>query len=574
MGEGSESRKTSGWQELRKLPAGAELAVLLDTRSLASLGIGELVDVAAAAKRLSTYYEAVGLAAADAVRCRFEAQAGGGADPDTGADRHVGGDLDDVGGGGLSRRASAVSLRKAKVELAAAIGETKHRVNSRLHLVRQLKRVLPQVWELVAAGRLDVYQAGEVIAEELAVVEDKTLLPAIEDKLVAELEQSVPADATRGDGVGLVGVNPTATRRFVRRLAAAAQPQVTEKRFQRGYAQRRVCTSAGETHGMGELWMSHSVDRIAGIGHRLGLLARALPADDPRSMEQRMADLAADILEGRVVADTPTSLLEDGAEPRLRAGAVRRRVQLNITVPIQTLFGLSEAPGETLTGEVVPAGLARTLAADPDSVWYRMLTDAGRFVELSTDSYTPTAAQARTVVARDRTCVGVGCTKPADACDLDHSRAHRGGGATREGNLGPACRGDHALKDNAGGCTLRQGRPGVFSWTYPSGHTYTTRATPYPQADWPALVAASESAQSPIPASAADITEGLALLQAKRQRDAAAEITRTRISVAEETVRFWRKWHGDDHETPDEDTIDYLGALEPSVREEFLSLVA
>lgn len=167
----------------------------------------------------------------------------------------------------------------------------------------------------------------------------------------------------------------------------------------------------------------------------------------------------------------------------MRATENRRRVQINVTVPIQTLMGHSNAPGETLSGDVVPASLVRQLAADPDSVWYRMLTDRGRFVELSTESYTPSAALKRSCTARDRTCVGVGCNHPADCCDLDHTHAWLQHGETKESNLGPGCKRHHNSKGNGGPFRLAQPQAGLFRWTYPSGHTHTTSADPYPEAD-------------------------------------------------------------------------------------------
>jgi hypothetical protein len=55
-------------------------------------------------------------------------------------------------------------------------------------------------------------------------------------------------------------------------------------------------------------------------------------------------------------------------------------------------MGLADEPGVLSGGTPVPASLARLIAQQPGSTWYRMLTDpAGRLVELSTRSYQPTA---------------------------------------------------------------------------------------------------------------------------------------------------------------------------------------
>ncbi|HET7326863.1 MAG TPA: DUF222 domain-containing protein [Nocardioidaceae bacterium] len=520
-----------GWPALRDRPPDAGLLALVESRSLASLDSGELVDVLAALKRLTIRCEALGLTAADTLRRQLAAE-----DPDLEADPS--GDPTD----------------HAATEVAAALAETRYRSSVRLHLVRRISTELPRVWGLVTAGRLDMYSA-EQIHSELSVVADKSLIPGLEAKIVAALHAATPSDAARASSFGLVGANPTRTRRLVRRLVAKAEPDATDEKFRRAYADRGLRTETDDTAGMGQLWLGHSIDRILGIGHRLGLIARSLPADDPRTMDQKVADVACDILEGKTVADSCTSLLEDGEDPRLRSTGARRRIQVNITVPIETVMGFSNAPGETLAGDIVPASLVRQLAADRDSVWYRMLTDRGRFVELSTHTYTPTAEQKRSTHARDRTCVGVGCNHPADSCDIDHTHAWADHGETREGNLGPGCRKHHNSKDNGGRFHLTQPEPGLFRWTYPSGHTYTTTADAYPESN----CAATMAPEWQIPASAADVTEGLQLLDHKRRREAAQRDWLTHRSILEQRLVIWRKDCGEAFEEPDDaGTDDHL----------------
>lgn len=46
------------------------------------------------------------------------------------------------------------------------------------------------------------------------------------------------------------------------------------------------------------------------------------------------------------------------------------------------------------------------------------------------------------------------------------------------GNLGPACRRHHRVKQ-APGWHLEQPQPGIMRWTTPSGRSYTTRPTIY-----------------------------------------------------------------------------------------------
>lgn len=43
-------------------------------------------------------------------------------------------------------------------------------------------------------------------------------------------------------------------------------------------------------------------------------------------------------------------------------------MQVNVTVPIQSLMGVSDDPGILPGGEPIPASLARQIASDPGSV--------------------------------------------------------------------------------------------------------------------------------------------------------------------------------------------------------------
>jgi hypothetical protein len=101
---------------------------------------------------------------------------------------------------------------------------------------------------------------------------------------------------------------------------------------------------------------------------------------------------------------------------------------------------------------------------------------------LGEPGYRPSARLRHLVAIRDRRCTAPWCRRPATACDHDHTipwQPGGHGGPTCLCNLGPACRRDHRTKQ-AEGWSLQQPWPGSFTWTAPSGRTYTTRPEPYP----------------------------------------------------------------------------------------------
>ncbi|MCD2197972.1 DUF222 domain-containing protein [Actinomycetospora endophytica] len=92
----------------------------------------------------------------------------------------------------------------------------------------------------------------------------------------------------------------------------------------------------------------------------------------------------------------------------------------------------------------------------------------------------PGAELARWVIARDRTCRGIGCNSQAVGADLDHTLAWDDGGQSTADDLGPLCQADHLFKhDPDSGWTLEQPEPGVFIWTSPTGTHHTKTPEPY-----------------------------------------------------------------------------------------------
>jgi hypothetical protein len=157
-------------------------------------------------------------------------------------------------------------------------------------------------------------------------------------------------------------------------------------------------------------------------------------------------------------------------------------VEVQVTVPADTLLGTSDQPGHLAGYGSIPAALARRIAHDPRAVWRRLLTDPvdGRLLDYGRTTYRPPVGLDDHIRARDVTCRFPGCQHPARRCDLDHTEAYPAG-PTSEHNLGALCRHHHRLKHETT-WTLEQ-HQGTFTWTSPTGRTYTR--APEPIADPP-----------------------------------------------------------------------------------------
>jgi len=231
--------------------------------------------------------------------------------------------------------------------------------------------------------------------------------------------------------------------------------------------------------GMAILTIASSVDQVARAEHRLTLAARQQrAAGDPRTVAQLKADLAIDLLTGTADATG------EGTGEAVPVPAYARPI-INVTVPIQTLLGIADEPATLSGGRVIPAGLARRIAAEPGAAWYRMLTDpAGQLLELSTRSYTPTAPIWRQVVAEQTSCYRPNCDRPATGCELDH-RVPWPAGPTSTTNLQPACKADHKAK-HAAGFSIEQTESGSLVLTTAAGFQHPAQPAEQPvSSHWP-----------------------------------------------------------------------------------------
>ena len=306
----------------------------------------------------------------------------------------------------VSPRFTLTPRQETAVEVAELWGLSEGRVRHELNVALFLDQHLPRVWELCLAGQLDAYRATLIADTVRHAISDPVALARIADRLAVFLDRHLTA-AHGLEGVpAVVGCTAKQLRNKLTYEISLLRPADAEERHRTAHAQRRVAGTE-LPDGMGHLAITSTLDQVRLAEHRLTLAARQLRQDgDPRTIDQLKSDLAIDLIVGRAEG-VPTP-------------AYARPI-VNVTVPIQTLMGIADAPGVLSGGTVVPAGLARAIASQPGATWYRMLTDpAGEMATLSTRSYRPTAPIWRHVVAEYASCFQPTCTKPATESELDH----------------------------------------------------------------------------------------------------------------------------------------------------------
>src|SRR5688572_4197675 len=335
-------------------------------------------------------------------------------------------------------------------ELAVMLRDQPYQVRCLLARSRRLASGLPTVWEAFQGGDLDADQIGAIDRVARRVTEAATL--------VAIDEQAVEAAQTRSP----------------KQLSVQLEPLAFEERHRRALAERRVTVVQG-ADGMGYVTGEVSAADAAAIDGMLAAMARSLGADDPRTEQQRRADLFADLLLGRLALDQPeddnehnetaeeSDWLEvenidadtgellgthlqpidtdgepigvpvDPATHRPPGGPrLARRPQkfrIGVVVPLASLLGATDASGELAdrSGFIPGAELKRLIAdaleADRgDHVLFtRLLTEnAGRLLDATELGRYPSALLAQAIKIRAGTCRFPTCTVPAARCDLDH----------------------------------------------------------------------------------------------------------------------------------------------------------
>ena len=187
-----------------------------------------------------------------------------------------------------------------------------------------------------------------------------------------------------------------------------------------------------------------------------------------------------------VPQDAPAGLRRFPAGPRVPAGPLVPTPPLtpavagsvNLTIPLQTLLGMSSQPGEVAgLGPLTPAATSGILAAARAGGaavrWCVTVTDhhgrpaghgcaagqpqqpnPGRWgfsltvqaLETGDCAHTRQSAADKPppklrhlIQARHRTCCFPGCGRPARLCELDHTLAYNAGGRTCQCNLAETC---------------------------------------------------------------------------------------------------------------------------------------
>ncbi|WP_290051833.1 DUF222 domain-containing protein [Amycolatopsis solani] len=284
----------------------------------------------------------------------------------------------------------------AASEVALALSITEHRARAIVSAASALIVRLPRMLNLMDDGRLDLYRAMKVT--------DATAW--------LSHEHVGAVDATLEDRIE--GRNATQVRRAATYAAAHADPEGAALRTEQKLVERRFVLHHQDT-GVTHLSVNNAPTEKATAAYaRIDKAARALKTpEEARSLDQLRADVAMDLL----LSGT---------------GGPSERTEVFVHIDLDTYLGLSETPAALAGRGPIAAALARHIIGGPDTALRRVLTDprTGQALELSPTRYP--LHRDEFIRVRDQECRQPGCTRPAQSCGVEATRAEGGAEGTAD----------------------------------------------------------------------------------------------------------------------------------------------
>jgi hypothetical protein len=274
--------------------------------------------------------------------------------------------------------------------------------------------------------------------------------------LLADFEETV-LGRVLAPGVVL---SPGEVGAFARRVRARLDAAGEQARREQARRHQDVRVWA-EDDGLACLQARLPLADAARVHAALNARARRVPYDPDHTMGMRRAAALVDAVCGTT---DPATV-----------------VAVQVTVDLATLAGLADTPGLVQmpagTPEPATAQAVRELLADPrvPVTFRRLITDpvTGQVLDRGRTCYRVPDALRDFLIARDVTCRFPGCTRRAEACDIDHLVPWSAGGRTDRDNLIPLCRRHHIIKTFGPWRILEHRADGAVIWQAPDGQHIT-----------------------------------------------------------------------------------------------------
>jgi uncharacterized protein DUF222 len=347
-------------------------------------------------------------------------------------------------------------------EVSAAQNISHARAVGQVQFARTLRERLPQLARVFARGVIDFRLVSMIVART----------ENVDDDIIAELDEAIARHAEKWMKLSKPKLRDRVDQ-WVAKLDPAAvrvPPKVDDQRY---------VDIDPSSPGLAFLNGHIRAADGAALDQRLEALAATVCENDPRTLRQRRSDACGPLARGEATLACQCGQDACPATSERKAAAT---AVIHVLAEQSTLDGTSDHPGYLPGFGILPAESVRDVAKSatlkPVTVPTGAEPDPG---------YRPTAKTAEFIKWRDLTCRWPGCDRPAERCDLDHTKPWPLG-PTHPSNNKPYCRCHHLIKTfcgGPGGWTDQQLPDGTIILTAPTGHIYTTE--PHGAAMFPAL---------------------------------------------------------------------------------------
>jgi hypothetical protein len=380
-------------------------------------------------------------------------------------------------------------------ELGTTLGISTTAAKKLIGHALELRHRLPRLWAQVHAGQVPAWRARAVA--------DTTIhtSPALTREAAGFVDSQVAAVAGR---IGTAQLDRLVAETIKRYDLATADPTTDPEDGYLAVDPRHVTVNTDDVHYAGTLRIEAEVD-IAdaldldralahhaavqkALGSELPLDARRAKALGDLARTQTALDLA--FQDGDADDDQPNL-------PAAREVVIHAHFDASV-VGEQTVFGPT---GRMENGQrlILLDQIVSWCADSRTKVTVKPVIDLN--AQLTAQGYKVPDRIREQVQLRDRTCVFPWCTRPAQACDVDHvveydhdadAEGRPQPGPTRTDNLACLCRFHHRLKTHSA-WRYAMVENGVFEWTSPHGlryrrdHTGTTDLDPPDPPDPPGI---------------------------------------------------------------------------------------
>lgn len=294
-------------------------------------------------------------------------------------------------------------------ELGVVLHQPTRVVQCRLAEARRVRGLLPLSWEAFTRGGIDAYRASLAASAAAKLRSNNHHLIELDYRVANQ----APAQTV------------TQLKATLKRLVARLAPD--------GLAARAEKARRG-------VWLDHQDDGMSYLHAYIPtaeavridalLTQRARSHSDDRTFEQRRADE----LVGQMLGDA-------------HGRSTSAKAVISVVVPVTTLAGLDDQPGESFDGSyVLPADMVRDLVTEPGTLFYRIFKDPlGRILDVAELGRFPSDQLRTAIEIRDGTCRFATCSRPVAESDIDHQIPHPRG-PTTGANLRGLCRRHHNIK--------------------------------------------------------------------------------------------------------------------------------